>query len=422
MRLLRQGQERFLLALVFSLTTVIVGCQKDSGPAKADGAAESASIAKLATASNGVALLGPQYMMVSIGATFSLAAPAGLTVSNAQWDWGDGSAVEQSLGPINHVYFGTPENRTLSVSMTDSQGGQLLMTHDVHVIAYNESALCVAGLGLSTPTQGTADQNLNMSVTIPACLSSQITSIEWSFGDGSAGASNSTVSHSYANAGTDAITANIFVGSGTVPAYTLIGEITIASPTPTPTPNPTPIPNPTPNPTPEPTPNPTPSPTPNPTPTPTPDPSPAPTPNPTPNPTPSPTPTPDPTPNPEPDPNYCACRHHFHWDSEHERGQGREHANINGLEHASEMSSLNDFDYDGQQHDWTHDCRHWFNDHQEWFMRHHDWHRDCDGNGPHSDDERVCHHERKDWDKRCDDRNRPRGHEHGDHRSCHHQE
>lgn len=94
----------------------------------------------------------------------------------------------------------------------------------------------------------TVGQTVNLQVTIPSCLTAEVTGIQWNYGDNSLGATNANASHAYAAAGefVQSVTVSTMLGN-----FTLKNEITISGPVVVdpkdPTPpvlDPVPVPNP----------------------------------------------------------------------------------------------------------------------------------------------------------------------------------
>src|SRR5579885_1014107 len=87
----------------------------------APGSASQASLSIKAAAADGVALSAPQIAMVSVPTNFTLNVPSGLTVTLAQWSFGDGSPIQNGAGPFSHAFFNAGPT-TVQVTFTDSKG------------------------------------------------------------------------------------------------------------------------------------------------------------------------------------------------------------------------------------------------------------------------------------------------------------
>jgi len=251
------------------------------------------SVAKASSVVDGISLSSPQFALVSVPISVSLNIPSGVSVTNATWDYGDGSPTESGVGPMSHIYYNVGTS-TVSVSFTDSLGTQMTLTQDIAVVAYNEGYLCISGLMVNTPSNATVGQPISASITVPNCMTNSVDTAHWDFGDGGS-TDGLNVQYTYSASGTYTVTTTVNLGGS---VFTVTSNIDVIGSNPSPSPSPTPTPSPDPSPTP--TPTPTPSPSPGPSPSPTPSPSPGPSPCPTPTPTPTPTPVPSPTPTPAP--------------------------------------------------------------------------------------------------------------------------
>lgn len=222
------------------LSLNLIACQK---PVKADAQKiAGVLVANKASSVNGVRFVAPQYVMVSVPATFQLQPPTGLTIASAAWDFGDGSPIQNGPGPLDHKFYNLGPN-TVTVTFTDSSGQIETVTETVNVLAYSELLTCVAGLMLSAPDQADKDQALSLGVTIPSCMTGIVTGIQWSFGDGSPDQSGADAQHSYSSAGTYAVTATVALSApASVPTLVLKSEIVIHDPTVTQPPPPPPNP------------------------------------------------------------------------------------------------------------------------------------------------------------------------------------
>lgn len=219
---------------------------------------------KTVVVSNAVAISGPTLGMVGTPLTYELAIPAGVDLSSAEWNFGDGAAVVNSLVPVSHTY-GRPGEYVVSVVAKESNGNETRLSQKITVLMIQDGLECVSDLALSGATEGIVGVPVSMSLFIPSCLTNKITALNWNFGDGGT-AANQSVQHTYQAAGQYNVLVDIFVGSSTTPWVTLTHSVRVTAPPvdPTPTPSPTPDVSPTPSPTPDvsPTPTPTPSPTP----------------------------------------------------------------------------------------------------------------------------------------------------------------
>lgn len=251
------------MAAVCLLSVALSACVKSSNIPSTSSAASIES-AKAFVNTDGITLSAPQYLMISIPGTFALSAPAGVSVTSANWDFGDGTTAQGTS--VSQALFTLGAN-TVTVNVTDSLGTQMTFTQTVNVIAFSELLSCIGDLSISAPAQASPGASLNMSVNIPSCLANVQTGVTWDFGDSSAAGSGASVSHSYTNAGDYTVHVTVsYNNGGTTGGFTLTTSLTVVAPTPPPAPTPTPMPDPQPVPTPMPDPQPAPQPQPEPLP------------------------------------------------------------------------------------------------------------------------------------------------------------
>lgn len=242
-------------------------------------------------------LTGPQLGMAELQHHFTLAIPTNISVANVSWNFGDGSPVESGLGPKDHTYMQAGE-RVVTVIVTQNNGTQTTLTHNIKVLPPTDGMECVRDLVISGPTNIEVGQSGTFSAFIPQCLAWQVRQVRWNFGDGTLMMVGNNLTHKYDAAGDYTVRVDLFSSTSPTPILTITRQIHVTvQPQEEPTPNPTPTPTPNPQPNPEPTPTPTPAPAPNP--------GPDPNPNPDPDPVPEPDPEPDPDPTPNPTPGLC---------------------------------------------------------------------------------------------------------------------
>lgn len=249
---------------------------------------------------SGLTLSGPTIGMATLTHHYVLGVPSGVTVSNASWNFGDGTAVESGIGPFDHV-FENPGAYTVSVTVTVAGGDTQTLTTTTTVLPPQDGQECVRDLTITGPNEVTVGDNAGFSIYVPPCIKWKTQSTVWSFGDDTDSVVGTTVSHVYNDSGSYTITVGLIQGTATTPWLTITRTIKVNA-VEQPAPNPNPQPTPTPDPQPQPNPNPQPQPQPNPSPAPQPNPQPTPVPNPQPQPNPQPAPQPAPAPQPQPDP------------------------------------------------------------------------------------------------------------------------
>jgi PKD repeat protein len=115
---------------------------------------------------------------------FQLSAATGETISSANWSFGDNTAVQSGTGSVTHTYVATGAYE-ISVTAVDTTGANLTATYLTNVIVYPDGYTCATQTTITAPTTATVGVPVNVSANIPSCLTSQITSVTWSFGDSS---------------------------------------------------------------------------------------------------------------------------------------------------------------------------------------------------------------------------------------------
>jgi PKD repeat protein len=252
----------FLFTVLFSLS----GCQQGSG-----GSSQSSlPSTKMELLSVGPTISGAQIGYAAVAQTYQLTLPQGATLQSASWSFGDSSAAQSSTAPVSHTYM-IPGVYLIQAATVDSSGNSSTSSFQVNIINYPDGYDCVLQASVTVPSTGLVNSSLSFAANIPSCVTSLVTSVSWSFGDGTGASVGASVQHTFTAIGTYQVTAQIFsplAVSGPWLTFTNIVQITDVAVPPTPTPVPTAAPTatPTPAPTAAPTATPTPVPTPAPTP------------------------------------------------------------------------------------------------------------------------------------------------------------
>ncbi len=157
------------------------------------------------------------------------------TITNWDWNFGDGSADATIATPPAHIYpAANCYPVILTATATTGCSGTFSATVNVHpnpVADFNALEACL----------GTPSDFMDVStVTNPACLNDQITSWQWSFGDGQTSTNTvftDTVKHTYAACGPYNITLTVTTNNNCTNTVTLTGDTVFCLPVVTAPPN-----------------------------------------------------------------------------------------------------------------------------------------------------------------------------------------
>ncbi len=209
------------LVIAGFLSMALMACQNSSGSTNSNLTTIDQNLRFQSV--DGIAPSIPQYMMVTVPATFALNASGSVTVSNATWNFGDGTTANTAIA--THTYSATG-TYTVTVTATDSNGNQMSFNQAVTVVAFNEAYNCIADLSTSVPSVGTVGQAVTMTLNVPSCMTGEITTTDWNFGDNSTG-SGTSVTHTFTTAGVYTVNTAIYIFDGTTPSFTVTATISI---------------------------------------------------------------------------------------------------------------------------------------------------------------------------------------------------
>ncbi|MBC7723892.1 MAG: PKD domain-containing protein [Burkholderiaceae bacterium] len=141
------------------------------------------------------------------------------TIAGYAWDFGDGSTATGATASHTYASAGT---RTVTLTVTDDRGATNVATQPVTVALANVA-----------PTAAFTSTVANLATSVDGTTSSDsdgtVSSWAWNFGDGST-ATGSTASHTYASAGTYAVTLTVTDNQGATNQSS--APVTVAAPPP----------------------------------------------------------------------------------------------------------------------------------------------------------------------------------------------
>lgn len=156
-----------------------------------------------------------------VGVSLHVSADVLGVLTSPTWNFGDGSADETGVD-ATHTYT-QAGSFTITLSGRDASNRLLSFTHVIEIRAADTSASCLGGLRVNTPAQIIVGKAAAYSLTVPACLT--ISKVEWDFGDASAVASGTSVSHTYGALGAFALNVKISLASGDVTLTQSLGVV-----------------------------------------------------------------------------------------------------------------------------------------------------------------------------------------------------
>ena len=198
-----------------------------------------------------VLIVGPQVGIEFNSYNFSLAIPQGTQLLSAEWSFGDGTVVN-SLASVSHSF--AVGSYVVSVRAVDANNSVINLSQSISILPLTSGIDCpLENLSIVGATVVPAETTSNFSLSEATCLAYPGSQVTWNFGDGTAPATSTSVSHSYIAPGNYTLTAVVRLGADVRNTITLTRQITVLSflevlPGPVPTPDPAPTPAPVPAP------------------------------------------------------------------------------------------------------------------------------------------------------------------------------
>lgn len=183
-----------------------------------------ATTTRVAVTDSTILLVGPQIGTQFNRYTFSLAVPTNLQVQSAEWNFNDGSAIEYSLSSVSHLYsVGTHK---VSVKVIDSNQQITNLEQSITILSFGIDCP-IDGIDIVGATEVVKGQAMSYSLSSVSCFSRLGAEYTWDFGDGTALASTTNVSHVYDTEGVFNLTASVKMKSDSSALFTLSRTITV---------------------------------------------------------------------------------------------------------------------------------------------------------------------------------------------------
>lgn len=193
--------------------------------------ANSTAAQKTVIVSKAPALNGPQVVQLNVASSFELVVPTGFTVASSSWNFGDGSANSTGAGPISHT-FSKLGLYTLNVAVRDANNTLYSLSQSVNVFSDATQVACLNQAAISSPTEANINSAVTISGFIPACLKGDVTSIKFTYGDGTSG-TDLSADHAYSAIGSYSVVldiASFFQESAELPYLRLSQTIQVIDP------------------------------------------------------------------------------------------------------------------------------------------------------------------------------------------------
>lgn len=160
--------------------------------------------------------------------------PAEVQVTRVAWNFGDGSPMGEEMPPVSHTYS-RPGTFTIVATVTESSGSTYDLVQLVNVLGVIDGLNCLNMLNIDSAYESSVGESFVARVNVPSCLEPYLSSIDWSFGDGSNVIVGNPGNHVFAAAGSYTIAANIYspfksTGAFVTLARTIVVKETVSHP------------------------------------------------------------------------------------------------------------------------------------------------------------------------------------------------
>lgn len=155
-------------------------------------------------------LQGPQAIMIGQEALFTILNSSDPSVSVAirevSWDWGDGS---QSTGlTASHVYE-LSGSYMVNAQVILNDGVTYALKQTLTAIEYFDGLECLGDAKINSEQTAEKGASISFLAQLPSCLTGVVSSVKWSFQDGSSSIFGTAVQHSFQQVGTYVVTAEV---------------------------------------------------------------------------------------------------------------------------------------------------------------------------------------------------------------------
>lgn len=130
------------------------------------------------------------------------------TIDTVVWNFGN-NVVLSGLINIKHTYYKAGIYQ-ISVLVTDKDGAQKKLQKTISVLDYMDNLHCAKDLKLNSPSELQTGTAASMTLTLPDCLTTEVSKVHWNFGDGVSSTAKGATSHTYFTEGNKELVVSIF--------------------------------------------------------------------------------------------------------------------------------------------------------------------------------------------------------------------
>lgn len=183
----------------------------------------------IADVSPAAEVTGPRRIIEGETAEFDASRSAGNAadpIARYEWDWGDGSDPETTMGPMADHMFRASGNFTVTLTVHDEDSS----TQTTWDIVVEDVAPDVVAPNLLLADEG-SEIRFDASGSSPGAVTDPIVEYRWDFGDGSDPTEGPVVNHTYADDGEYSATLTVVDEDGTEAETTIVVRVSDIAPT-----------------------------------------------------------------------------------------------------------------------------------------------------------------------------------------------